>query len=771
MSRLWELKNEPEQAAVEALQSEIKVSDLFAKIAIQRGLDSRDKLDQFLHPDETAFHDPFLLYDMEVAIERIEEAIENGEKITIYGDYDADGITATTILYETLDSIGANVSYYIPNRFEDGYGPNLRVYQELIAGGTKLILTVDNGVAGHEAIAFAQENGVDVVVTDHHEIPESLPEAYAIVHPRHPEGHYPCPDLAGAGVALKVCQALLGEMPAEYIELAAIGTVADLVPLIGENRALVYYGLKFLKESQRPGLRSLYQVAGLDPQTITESSIGFIIAPRLNAVGRISDANQAVDLLLSLDLEEARLKAEKIESLNQERKDLVEKTHQNAQAMAQEEEGRLLILASPDWHEGILGIVASRLVEEFSKPVILLHENEEKGILKGSGRSISSVNLYELIDSARDLTQAFGGHHMAAGLSLAQEDFPAFKQALEDEAGRMSEEVAFTDTLEVDLAIDPGQATIEAIEELDQLQPFGTGNPAPVFLMEDQVLYEARQIGARKNHLKAKLEGRENSLDVIGFGLGDRLDQMGDRPQVSLVGQLEINEWNGQKKPQLKLDDLKAADLQVIDKRGKKIPAEIWQLADSSLIFYDASLYQMAQERGLALENSYLLNSDKTLSDLEEVEKIVFVDCPPSLDRLKEILAATNPSYIYACFYSRKNLYLEKIPGRKELGLVYQYLSQHPSLPLENLEQILGQYLKIKPDDMTFIFDLFEEVGFIKRDQEKMQFYPGQEKVDLKETKVYQDYQDQVRAEEILLYSSVKELTEWLTSQKSGGKN
>lgn len=771
MSRQWELKNEPGEASVEALQSKVKVSELFAKIAIQRGLDSQDKLDQFLHPDETSFHDPFLLYDMDLAIERIEEAIENAEKITIYGDYDADGITATTILYETLASIGANVSYYIPNRFEDGYGPNLKVYQELIADDTKLIVTVDNGVAGHEAIAYANENGVDVVVTDHHEIPESLPEAYAIVHPRHPKGHYPCPDLAGAGVALKVCQALLGEMPAEYIELAAIGTVADLVPLIGENRALVYYGLKFLKESQRPGLRSLYQVAGLDPQTITESSIGFIIAPRLNAVGRISDANQAVDLLLSLDLEEAMLKAEKIESLNQERKDLVEKTHQDAQAMAQEEEGKLLILASPDWHEGILGIVASRLVEEFSKPVILLHENQEKGILKGSGRSISSVNLYELIDSARDLTQAFGGHHMAAGLSLAQEDYPAFKQALEDEAGRMSEEVAFIDALEVDLVIDPDQATIEAIEELDQLQPFGTGNPAPVFLMEDQVLFEARQIGARKNHLKAKLEGEENSLDVIGFGLGDRLDLMGDRPQVSMVGQLEINEWNGQKKPQLKLDDLKAADLQVIDKRGKKIPAEIWDLSDSSLIFFDPDLYQMAQERGLAMENSYLLDSNQALLSLNEAEKVVFVDCPPSLELLKEILAVTNPSYIYACFYSRKNLYLEKSPGRKEFGLVYQYLSRHTVLPLENLEQILGQYLKIKPVDMTFIFDLFEEVGFIKRDQEKMQFYPSQEKVDLKETRTYQDYQDQVKAEEILLYSSVKELTEWLTSQKSGGKN
>ena len=312
-----------DEADVDKLAEAASVTPLVARLLIMRGINTAEEAAPFLHADQQPLLDPTTMHDMEKAVDRIQEAIIAGDQITIYGDYDADGLTSTSIMYETLDQIGANVNYYIPDRFKDGYGPNQAAFDRLIAAGTKLFVTVDNGVAGNAVINQVQEQGIDVVVTDHHELPTELPHAYAIVHPRHPEGSYPFGGLSGAGVAFKVATALLEEVPEELLDLAAIGTVADLVSLTGENRTLVTLGLKVLQQTTRPGLAALIQEAGLIPDKLTETNIGFGIAPRLNALGRLQSAQSGVELLTTLDDERATALAKQVNQLNEKRQGLV----------------------------------------------------------------------------------------------------------------------------------------------------------------------------------------------------------------------------------------------------------------------------------------------------------------------------------------------------------------------------------------------------------------------------------------------------------------
>ena len=327
----WEEKKIPnlKEVDLQALAKEMKCSPLLVELALSRGYQTKEAIENFLKPSEV-FHDPFLLYDMEKAVERIRTAILNNEAILIYGDYDADGITATTILVEVLDSLGANVSYYLPDRFEDGYGPNQSVYKYYIEQGIQLIITCDNGVAGHQAIHYAKERGVDVIITDHHEIGETLPEAYAVVHARHPKGHYPFGDLCGVGVALKVATALLGDLPTEYLDVCAIGTIADLVSLTDENRTIVQMGLKLMQNTDRVGLAELIQRVGVDPKNLNEETVAFQLAPRLNALGRLGSAMPGVELLTTFDVEEAKSLVDQIEVSNQTRRSIVDKITQEA---------------------------------------------------------------------------------------------------------------------------------------------------------------------------------------------------------------------------------------------------------------------------------------------------------------------------------------------------------------------------------------------------------------------------------------------------------
>src|SRR5699024_1814506 len=383
------------------------------------------------------------MHDMQKAVERLQIAIENGESILVYGDYDADGITSTSVIVETLEMLGANVSYYLPNRFKDGYGPNVDVYRQKIEEGIELILTVDNGVAGHEAIDYANQQGIDVIVTDHHELPEQLPDAFAIVHPRHPEGNYPFGELAGVGVAFKLACALIEEVPYELLELVAIGTVADMVSLTDENRIFVRLGLEMMKQTQRIGLKTLMEVSEVNPKELDEQTIGFALAPRLNALGRLDDPNPAVHLMLTFDEEEAYQLAKQIDLWNQKRKDLVDEI--NSQTIEKiNPDNYVHVIAGEDWHEGVLGIVAGKILKETGKPTIVLSINENNQA-KGSGRSVDSFNLFESMGQVREIFEKFGGHHSAVGLTIKLENIAKLQDHLNQSA--LSQHLTFAEGL------------------------------------------------------------------------------------------------------------------------------------------------------------------------------------------------------------------------------------------------------------------------------------------------------------------------------------
>ncbi|MDY2638373.1 MAG: single-stranded-DNA-specific exonuclease RecJ, partial [Ligilactobacillus salivarius] len=419
----WQEIELSENEHLDELIEETGFPKIVLQILMERGYDSLEAINNFLDPDARGLYGPNFMHDMELGVDRIQQAIMNGEKIVIYGDYDVDGITSTALMYETLEELGAEVEYYIPDRFKDGYGPNVEVYKRLIDEGVNLIVTVDNGVAGHEAIDYANQHGVDVVITDHHELPETLPDAYAIIHPRHPEGDYPFGELSGVGVAFKVAAALLEELPQDVLDLVALGTVADLVSLTGENRILVKYGLQLLQQTMRPGLQSLYKVAGIEVPTITEETIGFSLAPRLNALGRMENGSLGVELLTTLDEERAEELAKTTNQLNIKRQEEVNKIVEEAVAqLANKSENHLVnVVAGNNWHEGVVGIVASRLVDMTGKPSLVLSIDEKTGIAKGSGRSIEAFQMFDALDSHRDILMKFGGHHMACGLSLDKE--------------------------------------------------------------------------------------------------------------------------------------------------------------------------------------------------------------------------------------------------------------------------------------------------------------------------------------------------------------
>ncbi len=440
-----------------------------AKLLVERGITSEEALDDFLSADLSKLHDPFLLHDMEKSVERIRQAIEVGEQILVYGDYDADGMTSASIVKETLEMMGAEVQVYLPNRFTDGYGPNLTVYKYFIEQqAISLIVTVDNGVAGHEAIAYAQEQGVDVIVTDHHSMPADLPKAFAIVHPEHPEADYPFKYLAGVGVAFKLACALLESIPSEFLDLVAIGTIADMVSLTDENRIMVKVGLEMLKQTERIGLQELLQLSDVSPETISEETVGFTIAPQLNALGRLDDPNPAIELLTGFDDEEAQAIAIDIKAKNEERKELVQTIYDEAMTMVDLSKP-VQVLAKEGWHPGVLGIVAGRILENISQTVIVL--NIENGLAKGSARSLEVLNIFDALDDHRDIFTAFGGHAGAAGMTLPVENLEKLSDVLCHYVTDKEIDTSIKNPLILDETLSLPDLSLESLKSLERLAP------------------------------------------------------------------------------------------------------------------------------------------------------------------------------------------------------------------------------------------------------------------------------------------------------------
>lgn len=769
------MKELPKWDLVEKLVDETNYSPYFIQLCLQRNLITKDEIEQFLTPNESWFHDPLSMHDMEKSVDRILLAVEKNEKITVYGDYDADGVTSTSIMIETLEMLGADVDYYIPNRFADGYGPNKEVFKQLIENGTQIILTVDNGIAGNEAIEFATEQSVDVIVTDHHELPDELPNAFSIVHPKHPEGNYPFSDLSGAGVAFKLSHALLQEFPIEFLELAAIGTVADLVSLTDENRAIVKYGLESLKQTGRIGLLQLMRDVGISPNDIDETTIGFKIGPILNAIGRLEDASIACELLTTFDDNRAKELSTYLIDKNEERKDIVKTIVAEAKEMLEEKNSDkpIVILENDHWHEGVLGIVASRIVKNTGKPTIILKKDPETGESKGSARSIDAFNLFEACNEVRDLFLTFGGHHMAAGMTLLSENIEKLEEALSNKAYEIMKTTSFNQQLDIDLTVQMDEISIEAIREVNQLKPFGTGNPMPQVCLENISPRRSRKIGVDKDHLKMVATERDSSLDVIGFQFGSYVDLLNDQTDVSLVGKLDINEWNGNQKSQLMMEDIRVNSPIVLDRRTTQLTNQMFDIENAHYICFQTKTYEAISSKISDQSSIQLIDEQNDTIDTDK-NIIVYVDCPPTIEIFKNVFLNNYEKESIFYFYTHHNIFLKGLPTREQFAKLYKYLVSHQNLPIKGLNQKLSHYLGIDAILLNLLLKMFLEASFGKIENGFLIVSKQQNKIDLTDTHVYQKYKGQLEVEEFLLYNSFDKLmnilNSWVKSKKDEEK-
>ena len=744
------------------------LSEKFVMLCMQRGLKTKEQIAAFIDGSDMEFHDPHLLHDMEKAIQRLTEAIETGEEIVVYGDYDADGITSTSILVETIEVLGGNVGYYLPNRFTDGYGPNAAAFKKLIENGAQLILTCDNGVSGHEPIAMAKKMGVDVIISDHHELPEVLPDAYAIIHPKHPAGNYPFPDLSGAGVALKIAAALLGEMPYESLDLAAIGTVADLVSLTGENRWIVKQGLLIMKQTHRLGLAALMEAAGIDAANLDEESIGFIIGPRLNAVGRLEDAGPGAELMLSFDEEKIAELVAYIQEKNVERQGIVQAIHEEASAELAKKEKLpdVVVLGNKNWHEGVLGIVASKLVEEFGRPTILFRIDEKTGIAKGSARSTEALDIFSALTDAKNLLTKFGGHKMAAGMSLAAGNLPAFNEKINSYAEQFHDAIMLGESIYIDAILSLADVTLPFLKELELLKPYGTDNPKPIFGFQNVPLTDIRQIGADNKHLKFKLKDKDLYLDVIGFNKGSISKHLNEADVVSLIGELSINVWRDSAKPQLQLKDIKNKHVQFFDKRSSVIQDSVLAVEDALYLFSTSGIMKQFYGRIPNSSNAALL-TDNTADALKDVSasNLVLFECPSKMELLANLLRGNQFENVHVVSFESNSVYAEGIPPKDQFAKFYQYIRSHKDIDVRNRLDALADYLKIKKNLAIFMIQVFLEAGFVTIDNGFINEVKNPVKRSLDDTQVYKDRLLKMEAEKVFIYSPFSQLTKWLNEQ------
>ncbi len=573
--RKWVVgRRDRDAAAVGEIAKELNIEPLTATLLYGRGCRTAKEAADFLHLEKELLFDPFAMADMEKACARLAEARERGETVTVYGDYDVDGVTSVCLLTLYLKENGFSVHHYIPNRAEEGYGVNAGALERLVREGTGLIVTVDTGVTAVTEAALLKEWGCDLIVTDHHECREELPDALAVVNPRRQGCPYPFKELAGVGVAFKLATALeytlrkrrgestgglLEELCGRYADLVALGTVADVMPLVGENRLLVAMGLKALNRGGRPGLRALLDASsggkGKGRQEVTSSTVGFLLAPRINAAGRLDSAETSLSLLLSRSEKEATPLAERLCELNRlrqkEENRIAEEIEKTLAENPSEREGAVIVLGEESWHPGVIGIVASRIAERFGKPTLLVCFDGETG--KGSGRSVKGLNLAEALAACGDLLLRYGGHEMAAGLTVTRELFPAFKKRINEVARQMLPGGEILSEIEADCELYPEEITLKQAGELSLLEPFGTANPVPVFEVRDLTLREIIPLGSEQRHSKLTLEKDGRRFSAVCFGSSpDRLGYLpGDR--LDILCNLSVNEFLGSRSVQLQV--------------------------------------------------------------------------------------------------------------------------------------------------------------------------------------------------------------------------
>ncbi|MFD1863985.1 single-stranded-DNA-specific exonuclease RecJ [Planococcus chinensis] len=765
----WRLTT-PDAGMVQAIQQELSISSVLAKILVTRGITTAEEARAFMDMGIEGIHNPYLMKDMDIAVHRIQRAIEQQEKIVVYGDYDADGVTSTSVMMTVLQDLGADVSFKIPNRFKHGYGPNKELFQQAFDEGAKLIVTVDNGISGIDEVEFANSLGLDVIISDHHDIGETMPNALAIVHPRHPEGKYPFGELAGVGVAFKMAQALYEEVPDHLFELVAIGTIADLVPLHDENRIMVKMGLEALRNTPRPAIEALSEVSGVKQREITEETIGFMFGPRVNAIGRLQDADPAVRLFMTDDPSEARSLAGGLDVLNKERQAIVKQIadEATAQVEARYPDGapHVIVVAQEGWNPGVVGIVASKLVEKYYRPTIVLSLNPETGKAKGSARSIEGFHLYNELAKNRDILPHFGGHPMAAGMTLKMEHVDELRDRLNDQAAVSLTEEDLVPVVEIDIPVRLDEIDIKTIESMRFLAPFGMGFAKPKFFLDDVTVASIRKIGAAQNHLKMELAQNDAKIDAVGFGIGSVGDELTPDVKIDVIGDLQINEWNGSKKPQLMIEDVRTDQWQLFDIRGIRQVAR-W----SKLIPDKGQVFVAFHPETVAVFQTLIgqpIFTPETLSECETAKQhLVLLDLPDSEEQLAELLASTQPQRIYAHFYAKESQYFEQIPTREQFAWLFSFIKKRGSFDFKKHCDELAKHKGWTRETLFFMLQVFFELEFVTLNNGLTEIAKAPSKRDLTEAPIYKKRQQQIALEQKLLYASYKDLKQWFDAKVS----
>lgn len=771
-SKKWTLKYKGEVKETN-LSKKINISPEISQILNNRGIENEKDAEIFMNPSLEYLRDPFLMKDMKKSTERIKKAIENKERIYIYGDYDVDGVSSTSILYLYFKSIGFPVKYYIPNRLEEGYGINEDAIKKIHDDGCDLIITVDCGITSVKEVELANELGIDVIITDHHECQSEIPDAYAIVNPKQEDCNYPFDMLCGCGVAFKMIQALTDEEEFktsmfDYLEIVTLATICDIVPLIDENRIIVKNGLKLMKEGKNLGLRELIKVCGIETNKIGSSHIGFSIGPRINASGRLGYSYLGVQLFTTDNEDEAKEIANILEGKNIERQMIESKMYKEAEEILSSDErfkdDKVLVIAKEGWQHGIIGIVASKLTEKYYKPTILL--TIEDGEATGSARSIKGFSIFDALVSCKDLMNKFGGHEQAAGLALDAKNIDELRVRINEIADYNLSKEDLIENIKVEYELKEDSATLDLVDNLHKLEPFGLSNPSPRFIMRDLLLTNIFKMGKNKQHLKIIVENKK-SYECVGFNMAYLADnfQLGDK--VDILFQVDENNYNNERKVQFLLKDIRLShpksavtnnlSMKLFEKISPENKDSLYSVNTSEedlVIDIDGdkniNIFDYIEEDTLVITNTlngfYRALSDISLTDVEyeinfnyinEKNNKVQLIFSPNIDKID--LKRYNRVILYDYLYNKEEysylnknilnsdniikyygeedkIYLKNIidnivPSREEFINIYKQMLMSKELHL-NLDEI-KRVFKILPLKTFIILKVFKELNLL----------------------------------------------------------
>lgn len=727
------------------------ISKNIAKILNARSITDMTVVKKYFSDEYEEGYDPFLMHDMQKAVDRINEAIENEEKILVYGDYDADGITSTVLLVETLISMGANVSSYIPNRFEEGYGPNKEAFTKIINSGISLIITVDNGIAGVEEVDLANELGCDVIVTDHHKIQDTMPNAYAIIHPEHPDGNYPFKKLAGVGVAFKLAHALLEIFPDFLLDLVAIGTIADMVSITDENRIFVKQGLELLNEDPRIGLKMLLELSSIDTK-IDEQTVGFYIAPKLNSIGRMDSAKLGLTFLMAEDPVTAKSLAEQIEQYNIERKKVTEDIVKDVinKIENSDKKEKNVIMVSGEYHEGVLGIVASNIVERYQKPVFIM--NEKDGVLKGSARSIFDFNIYVAMNKISDLFIAFGGHTLAAGFSFDASNFDKIEGFLDNEFEEFKKHNELKSSKNIDIVTSLEDISYQFLNSLDVLKPYGMDFEKPSVLIENAMVLNKAYFGSEKQYLRLTIADEVGNLECISFKDVAAFDKVEKNDIVDLLCTLDKNNFNGRSKLQA----------HIIDINIKEFLFEDLRFMNYDISKIDNNCLKLSKHKDDKDNNFYQYKDIDSLKD-NKFEYIYLLDIPTSKEYLDKIINL-KPKKVFLICEEKQVLSDVYLIDKNRLIKLFNLILSTNNKQINVAQQLdkLLTALKTNVDSLKIMIQIFKELELIKFVNNTIILNPDFKTVDLKKSSSFIRMEKIFEVENLLLKESIANINKIL---------